>query len=266
MLLKKTLIEFGLSDKEATVYLGLLELEVATVQEVTKKTDLNRSSIYVVLDMLKKRGLVSISKDKSILRYVATPPEVLLRSAQDKANAQEQVLQKIQAMIPEMKALHKDTKQRPKVRIFEGREGLISAFEDTLKCKEKIIRVSSSVENLIGIIPPDYFPEYMKKRIRLGIVGRGIHPENEFAHTAVKNIPKIYNEHILIPENKFKFPADLAIYDDIIGCMSPEKGGFAILIESKEIADVMKSTFDLAWEEAKRLATEAEKQNKKKKA
>lgn len=35
--------------------------------------------------------------------------------------------------------------------------------------------------------------------------------------------------------------------------MSLEKGGIAIIIESKEIADVMKSVFDLAYEEAKRL-------------
>lgn len=34
--------------------------------------------------------------------------------------------------------------------------------------------------------------------------------------------------------------------------ISPEEN-FGIVIESKEIADMLRNTFDLAWEEAKRL-------------
>ncbi len=78
-LIVKQLIEFGLSEKEAKTYLALLELEVATVSEVSKTANINRSSAYVVLESLKKKGLAGISDDKNIRRYIAASPDLLFR-------------------------------------------------------------------------------------------------------------------------------------------------------------------------------------------
>ena len=51
----KTLISVGFSEKEAAVYLALLELEVAGVTEIAKKSNIKRSSTYVVLESLKQK-------------------------------------------------------------------------------------------------------------------------------------------------------------------------------------------------------------------
>lgn len=251
-MLIKDLVEFGLSEKESSIYLALLKLEVAGVNEIAKSTKINRSTAYVTLESLKEKGLVSISDDKKVRRYVATSPEVLLRTAQNLAEKQETIKKRMEVIVPELRALHKDTKQKPIVRVFEGKQGLISAFEDTLESKEKLMRVSSSVGALLGIMP-EYFPEYVKRRVQLGIKMHGIHPNDEFAQKLIEIGPKNFDKPVLVPKEKYPFPADLAIYDNKIGYMSPEKGGIAIIIESKEISDVMKSIFDLAWEEAKRL-------------
>lgn len=246
----KSLIEFGLSEKEAKVYLALLELEVATVSEIAKTANINRSSTYVVLASLKKKGLVSTSEDKKVQRYVAVSPEMLLYEAQNRAKKAEDIKEEINSIVPELKALHKDTKQRPKVKVFEGKQGLINTFEDTLNNKEKIMRVSSSVEGVFKVLP-DYFPDYVKRRVGLGIKMYGIHPNSEMVQNLIKNSPKL-DKPILIPPKKYRFPADIAIYDNKIGYMST-KEELAIIIESKEMADVMKSIFDLAYEEAKRI-------------
>ena len=68
-----------------------------------------------------------------------------------------------------------------------------------------------------------------------------------------KNTPphKPY-EASVIPEDKFKFSSDIGIYADKVSFISPEDN-FGIIIESKDIADMLKNSFDLAWEEAKRL-------------
>ncbi len=248
----KDLIEFGMSEKEAQAYLALLELEVAGVQEISKAAGLNRSSTYVTLEALKKRGLVSVSDDKKVRRYVATSPDALLRTAEDKARIQENVLEKIRKIVPEMKALYKGTKKKPIVRVLEGREGLIAAFEETLTSKEKLMRVASSVGRL-GEILPDYFPGYVKKRFSLGIKMHGIHPYDETYKMLMKVSPKNFDTPLGIPEEKYNLNADIAIFDNKIGYTSHKDGGVAIMVESKEIADVMKNIFDLAFEEAKRL-------------
>lgn len=114
------------------------------------------------------------------------------------------------------------------------------------------MRVSSNVENIFKILP-NYFPMYVQRRIKLGIKMYGIHPDDKIAQHIIKMSPK-FDEPILIPRKKYKLQADIAIWDNKIGHMSSEKSGFSIIIESKEIADVMKYVFDLAYEEAKRLS------------
>ncbi len=252
-MLTKELVEFGLGEKEAIAYLKLLELEVASVQEIAKAANLNRSSTYVVLESLKNRGLVSISDDKKVRKYVATPPEALLRAAQDQANHQQNILKKIEAVVPDMKALYRGTKKKPLVKIFEGREGVIACLEATLGNKEKQMRVISSPKNL-GNTVGKYIIEYLKKRVELNILLKGIHPDTPENRNLMKITPsKDIDDSVLVPVNKYEFQADLAIYDNKIEYVSPKDGGIAISIESKEMSDVMKNLFDLAFEEAKRL-------------
>lgn len=53
--LTNILKSFGMSQKEAEVYLALLELGSAKVSDVSKQSSVNRSSAYVVLETLKER-------------------------------------------------------------------------------------------------------------------------------------------------------------------------------------------------------------------
>ncbi|MBI3337114.1 MAG: hypothetical protein HY005_00620 [Candidatus Staskawiczbacteria bacterium] len=263
-LLIKQLTEFGLSEKEAKVYLALLELEVATVNETAKSANINRSSTYVVIESLKKKGLVSTSEDKKIQRYIAVSPEMLLREAEDKAKKTEDIKNKISNIIPELKALHKDTKHKPRVVVYEGKQGLINAFENTLNNKEKMMRVSSSPGNLEKIIS-DYLIQYVNKRINLGIKMHGIHPNDKIHRGYIINSPRNFDTYILVPKKKYQFPTDLAIWDDKIGFMSDQNGGISITIQNDIIAEAMKNIFDLAWERAKFIGEEAKGYRTKKK-
>jgi len=252
--LTKQLIDFGLSEKEAKIYLALLELELATVFEIAKQSGINRSSAYVVLEALMKKGFVGISDDKNVRRYLAASPETLLHSAKTAAKKQDDIKTGIESIIPDLKVLHKGTRGKPVVKVFEGVNGLINVFEDTLTCKEKVIRIISSVEKISKLLPPDYFFGYVKRRGEKRIKMHGIHPANEIARQLTNAKLLEYDIPVLIPKEKYKTPADMAIYDNKISYMSPERGGFGVIIESKEMAEVMKSVFDMAWEEAKRLS------------
>jgi len=259
--LTKKLIDFGLSEKEAKVYLATLELEVASVNEISKQSGINRSSTYVVLEALKKRGLIGISDDKNIRKYIAASPDTLLHSAQSAAKKQEDIRSEIEGIVPELRALYKDVKHKPIVKIYQGKEGLISSFEDTLHCKEKLMRVSSSPGDLEKILP-GYLLEYVKRRLQLGIKMYGIHPDDDLHRWYIKNSPESSDKYVLISREKYKFSADIAIYDDKVGLMSAQNGGISIGIQSKVIAEVMKSIFDLAYKEAARSGTEIEKSSK----
>jgi len=249
--LVNNLIEFGLTEKEAKIYIALLEFEIATVTEVAKVSGINRSSTYVILESLKQKGLVSVSEDKNVQQYVPTSPNMLLKTAERLAEKHEQIKNNIENIIPDLKALHKGTKQKPVVRVFEGKQGLINLYEDSLTSKEKIFRVVASVGALLDIVSPEYFQNFLFRRMDKGIKMYGIHPDDDVAFNILKNLPKSIDEQVFVVEKNFNIPSDMAIYDNKIAYLLTDNGGLGILIESKEMADVMKSIFDLAFLGAK---------------
>ena len=57
--------EFGFKEKEATVYLGLLELGEAKVHDIALKAKISRSTTYEILEKLAEEGMVvSFEKNK----------------------------------------------------------------------------------------------------------------------------------------------------------------------------------------------------------
>ncbi|MBD3360629.1 hypothetical protein GF366_02380 [Candidatus Peregrinibacteria bacterium] len=75
--IQKILTEIGLSEKETQVYLALLQLEHTTVQWIAKKTNLNRTTIYDILESLQKKGLVRFYVKDKTRYYIAAEPERL---------------------------------------------------------------------------------------------------------------------------------------------------------------------------------------------
>ena len=251
-LLIKHLMEFGLGEKESGAYLALLELEVATVSEVARTANINRSSMYVVLSSLKKKGLVSVSGDKKVQRFMAIMPEVLLQEAKEKAKNAEEVKSKISDIIPELKALYKDTKHKPTVRVYEGVTGLREVYYNLFSTEAKDIKVYANPGEILKVFP-DFSESHNIPRIKRGIKMQAINPATKETFLLLKNYPKnTKDEIILIPKNNFRFSSDLAIFGNRIALASP-KEKFGIIIENEEIANLLRASFQLAWEEAKRL-------------
>ena len=95
--------------------------------------------------------------------------------------------------------------------------------------------------------------EYDKERVKRGIKMCAINPSTKQIIDTYKKFPPTQPyEYLLIPEEKFKFPADMGVYGDKILFVSP-KENFGITIESKELAEMLKNSFDLACQEAKRF-------------
>jgi hypothetical protein len=136
------------------------------------------------------------------------------------------------------------------VRFYEGKEGLISAYEDTLTAGETI-RAYASIENMHKAIP-GYFPDYYKRRSAKGIAIRSIHPNTEEARERAEHDKEEKRDSALVPASEYNFSPEINIYDNKIVFMSlVEK--FSLIVESQELADALKKAFELAWKEAKRL-------------
>ncbi len=92
--LYKGLVSLGFSEKEANVYLALLELGSRTVSPIARSANINRTTAYDILETLVAKGLVSISGKEPVQEYVAESPEKVLKLIEEELNKKQQNLKK----------------------------------------------------------------------------------------------------------------------------------------------------------------------------
>lgn len=240
------LIKFGLTDKEASVYLALMEMGPSSVTEVSKKTKITRTNGYHILNALVTKGLVSTYEEKSKMVFIAESPERLIVMLEEQLKAMEDNVQRAKKVLPEFKAIYRNPSGRLKVKFYEGVEGIISAYEDTLTARGTILGYAS-VEHQHSFMP-GYFPGYYERRTRRGIPVKAI-----LAYTKdsshIKTLDKSQLRESKIVPLKFQISPEIDIYDDKVAIMSL-KEKFGVIIESKEVADACKKLFELAYERA----------------
>ncbi len=240
----------GLSARQTEVYCVLLKLGKGTVAEVMREAKMNRTTGYSVLDSLVGKGLVTISGKEPKQEYVAESPDNLLKYLNHEAEEAQARAKEVENLIPELKSIH-NVAGRPKVMFYEGEEGLERVYEDTLTSHEPI-RAYANFEDATKTLP-HYFPEYFRRRAEKRISIRGIVPDNLAGRQNAERNREELREMALVPTNKYYFSPEINIYDDKI-MIASWKEKLGIIIQSKEIADAMKSIFELAWAEAKRLS------------
>ena len=245
---EKKLLDFGLSEKEAKVYISLLELGTSLVTDVAKKSGINRSTAYVILESLAKHGLVSITERKNIRLYTPAPPERLVQNLEEKSRRAVELVGIAKSILPELKSFFSGSGPKPKIQFFEGTEGIKSAYEDTLTSSEQI-RAFASIESMHATLP-GFFPDYYHRRAAKRIPIKAIFPDTPEARTRVAKNKEEMRETRLVPVDTFSFTPEINVYDNKIIFMSL-KERFALVIESEELADALKKVFELAWLGAK---------------
>jgi sugar-specific transcriptional regulator TrmB len=136
MILKETLKNLGLEEKEADIYLALLEVGESSVLEIAKKSGVKRPTAYVVLQALEQKGFISkIIKSKKTL-FIPQHPRKLVAEA-------EIHLKEMREIMPQMESLFRREKGRPRVMIYEGKEELDRAYDEAFIAKGEIVWMGS---------------------------------------------------------------------------------------------------------------------------
>jgi DNA-binding transcriptional regulator GbsR (MarR family) len=265
----KSLIELGLSEKEAMLYLALLELGVTSASEMARRTNINRSSAYVVLKSLEKIGLVTSvtnvhpGNEVTVQQFLAASPDALLTMAKKRSQHEHAIEKKIEVLIPELKALHKDSRYKPKVYVYEDMEAtrryMPTLLEEQTTRGMKTYRLYGdfTVLQAGNFLPGSDFGNVRGSNIKnSGITAQVLSTKtlHNHAETGYRKFGITGDVRLLAQESRSLIPSNLtalAIYEDKVGYFT-ENSHF-IVIENKEMADVLKNIFDLAFETAANL-------------
>lgn len=252
MITQEQLIKLGFSQKETSVYLALLELGPSTATEIARKAGINRTTSYDILESLVSDGLVSLTGEAKIQKYSAENPEKVIKFLESKIKQAEDRLGEAQMLLPQLLSIF-TTKEKPKVKFYDGLEGMREAFEDTLTAENEILAFAVGAD-MFQSLGREYFTSYFKRRVEKNIHVRVIAPDDPGSRDVVANDKNELRTSLLVPKDKFYFSIEMNIYNNKI-MIASWKEKFAIIIESEEISSAQRKIFELSWEGAKRVQT-----------
>lgn len=240
MEIKQILEQLGLEGKKADVYLAALELGSSSVIEISKKAGIKRTTCYDILMDLEKEGLISeTSKGKKRL-FVGEDPEKIQRNLKNKERLFSEIL-------PQLQSIHNVRGAKPKIRFYEGKEGLREVYEDTLKYKTEILGFAS--DDIMKVLGMDWAMEYLAKRKKNGIWAKGIVPGTEMLkeNFISKDLEQLRITKV-IDHKKYPFSIEINIYGHQKVALMSAKEEIGLIIEGEEIHKTMKLIFQLVWD------------------
>lgn len=252
----KLLTQIGLNESEIKVYFALLELETSTVGRIIEKAKVPDSKIYLILEKLKEKGLVSYVIKNNVKHFQASDPSNLLRILNQKeAEIKNQKYALENKIIPEIKLRRKLTEEKQEATVYEGWEGLKSAFnlilENLKKGEEYMVFMLGEALRHKKVIR--FFQNYHKKRIEQGIKIRFL------SHKSFKDLientygykfPQISRMKMKIRFTNQKLPIGTFIFKDHVMTVVLEEKPTAFVIKSRKNYEYYKEFFEEMWKKA----------------
>jgi len=240
-MIEEILTENGFNEKEAKLYLAVLELGEAPISRVAAKTHLKRTTIYSLVESLKERGAISVTKKRGIQYLSALSPRVLVDRFKHSAHLAEE-------MLPTMMEMAYSSPLKPRIRFFEGLKGLRAILRE----------FSHSKEPTMGFTDYEQMPKELFQFIRKEVVPVRMKLNNPVRLIAAKNMTNIAiqkqdamhsGEHRLVEFPKPQNPIEILLFEGskVAFLSFTKKELFGLIIDSAAIHQTLRNIFELVW-------------------
>ncbi len=247
--LKTTLQKYGLNEKQASVYLALLELGSAPASQIATKANLKRPTTYVILNELKEQGLAQEAKNRSTTFFTPASPEKLTSDFQARLEALEQSL-------PDLKALYKDAanENAPQISLHEGKEGFEEIYEQFLEDlggqnEALVFSTLSHVKKEFSHLLERWHKTLKRKDPSV----RELLVDTQLARAYKQEVEKLNNNHHTVKLQPGNLPhpsTEFFLNGDTILFVNLNDDIWVLKIKNPLLADSYKALFETAWKQS----------------
>jgi predicted transcriptional regulator len=243
-ILFKSLLEIGLSDYSANVYLEILADQKISITKIAQNLHTNRVKIYECLEELRVVGLME--KDSLIIE----PPSRIVAILRHKEVQTKRLSDDLSEILPSYLGDYYSKSKKSRVKIYEGKNEFIKLQNqsiDELKDDGEILIFSEGME-MYDVIDPYYYNiELSSRRKNKNKTARIIASyDNEILVSKANRNEQLDRQVKILPKG-FSSLGTIAIYDDRIinwNTVIPR----AIMIEDEIMAKVYRDIFNFFWE------------------
>lgn len=246
--------KLNLGTAEESVYISLVESGPTTAGFLAKKIHIPRSSLYGYLENLREKGLVNQSNkyDKKI--WQAEPIETINTLLQNEVDTLIKTKEAFATILPEFQKKHKHNYVIPIMRSFEGKEGLKQMFRDVLLHQNIKTVAFWSIKDTIQLLGEEFMKELITKRVKYKISLRVIWPEEKSVDVSRSHLFKSDGNSfrdIRIAPKSLTTDMGYWVYENKTLFISSKKESFGFIVESEELADMLRQQFEMFWQMSK---------------
>ena len=233
------LMQTGLSEVQAKIYLYLIEHGQSTPTEIATGVDENRTTVYSAAEKLEKMGIISQKDKGKVAAYIPNHPSVLEGIAEKRLRVVARQVKNLEGNLPSLINYYNEYQSTPGATTFYGQEGVKMIWDKVIAAKAPYYFVRSRYD---VIADKEALEQFKKRRVEAGIASENITP-SEFAELSNKDSGKWLLLRTILPPEEYNSPVEIDIFGNNVAFINYSKDGMSTLIESPEIADAMRQMF-----------------------
>jgi sugar-specific transcriptional regulator TrmB len=238
MNIAQQLEQFGLDDKETKIYLALLGLGTASISDIAKKAGVKRPTTYLYIeDLLQKQLIYRTVKGKRTF-YVAHDPQKIMYVLDEKRKNLEKIL-------PELQSVHKLAFNQPKIRFYEGKEGLKNIYNEFFATSFPVYGAFSA-DKFYEVFDEEFNAHIFDLMRENGGQIYDLVEKTKFSESYIKKKQyKKDHKAKLLPDD-FKMATDMLVAEDKVALISFDNLS-GVVIEDADIAETHRQFLKFMW-------------------
>lgn len=242
--IQKSLILLGLTQKEIKFFETCFNMGPSSINEIAKKSRLQRSTAYLIAQELIKKGFLQEDLKQYKKKVIALDPAKVLRLLSAKQRILRRQELELEETLPLLQAQYQASEIKPKISAYEGKGGLLQVWKDILSTENEILCwTNQETENLgLGFSNENF----IKERIRRGIRIRALAVNNPRGKILQEADPSSLRQTKLLPKET-AFTTETYIYDNKVAILDYTQDLIATIIESQPIVASQRAVFELTW-------------------
>jgi HTH-type transcriptional regulator, sugar sensing transcriptional regulator len=238
--LENTLVDSGLSENEARVYLAALSLGPSTVLAISRAAGSKRTTVYAVVEALKHKGLMNIEVRGFKTLYAAQDPERLLSLLETRKEV-------VKKAMPDFAGLYNLKGGESTIKYYEGLEGIKSVYETLLtdiQPHEDYLVITNQQQWYD--LDQKYFQDFIERRAKLPIRVRMLMQDSSAARM-IKEFQRNFNLEAKILPVGTDLITNLVVIPERIVIHQLTAPVSATVIENKSVIQMHQQFFELIW-------------------
>ena len=235
----ESLIQAGLTELQAKIYIYLIKNGQKTPTEIAKGIDENRTTVYAAAEKLAAMELITKKDRGKITAYTPNHPSALENMTEKRLRRAARQAKNLEASLPFLINFYNEHQSKPGVTTYYGNEGIEKIWDKIIATKEDYFFIRSRHDNQTN---HEALEKFRDERIKNNIRSENITPSEFITHNN-KYVKQWNLTRTLLPPNEYDSTVEIAIFGNNVAFMDFSENGMSTIVESPEIANAMRQFF-----------------------